>query len=109
MRPDLWPSCLAALVDDDRDKDFEEQLIIKVVPREMPDPLGTSARRVVNYPTGRPRIRAHERATFVEVGKRLAALQGIEFAGDYDAARDDEAQPYYVPDDTLLSEVAVRL
>jgi len=35
-----------------------------------------------------------------------AALQGIEFAGDYDAARDDKAQPYYVPDDTLLSEVA---
>ena len=80
-----------------------------MVPSEIADPLGTSTRRVVNYPTGRPRIRAHERATFVEAGKRLAALQGIEFAGDYDAARDDKAQPYYVPDDTLLSEVAVRL
>jgi len=43
------------------------------------------------------------------LGRILAALQGIEFAGDYDAARDDRAQPYYVPDDTLLSEVAVRL
>jgi hypothetical protein len=68
-----------------------------------------AARRVVNYATSRPRMHTHERATFMEVAKRLAALQGFEFAGDYESARDYRARLYYVPDDTLLSEVAVRL
>ena len=72
-------------------------------PRKSPPPA------VVYYETGRPHSTTHARATFFEIAKRLALLNGADFAAQYDAMRDYAGPLYFVPDDTLLSEVAVRL
>ena len=64
---------------------------------------------VVNFDTGRAKAAAHEQATLREIGRRLAVMQGAQFADLYDPYRDYDCPLYFVPDDTLLSELAARL
>ncbi len=53
---------------------------------------------------------AHERVTRTEIAKRLAALMGFAYAGEYDPSAIYPGRVYFVPSDTLLGiEHAARL
>jgi hypothetical protein len=57
-----------------------------------------------DYPSG------HESATRGELAKKLAALKGYDFAGEYDAAADYGGSVYFVPSHTLVGiDTARRL
>jgi hypothetical protein len=45
---------------------------------------------------------SHERATRDGIARRLAALKGFDFAGEYDPARPHSGPVYLVPSDTLV-------
>ena len=64
---------------------------------------------VVLFSEGYAHREAHERAARSAIAARLANVLGYVFAGDYDAARHATLQPYFVPDDTLLTTTAARL
>ncbi|KLK90801.1 biotin carboxylase [Microvirga vignae] len=52
----------------------------------------------------------HERATRAEIARRLAALMGFAYAGEYDASARYSGRVYFVPSDTLMGvEQAARL
>jgi hypothetical protein len=52
----------------------------------------------------------HERATRDGIARRLAALKGIDFVGEYDPARPPPGPVYLVPSDTLVGiEAAAAL
>ncbi|GEO17905.1 DUF3182 family protein [Microvirga aerophila] len=53
---------------------------------------------------------AHERVTRAEIAKRLAALMGFAYAGEYDPSAHYPGRVYFVPSDTLVGvEQAARL
>ncbi|MFL5333031.1 MAG: DUF3182 family protein, partial [Geminicoccaceae bacterium] len=53
---------------------------------------------------------SHERATRDGIARRLAALKGFDFAGEYDPARPHSGPVYLVPSDTLVGlDVAAAL
>src|SRR3954452_17513689 len=52
---------------------------------------------------------SHERVTRTEIGKRVAALKGYAFAGEYDRSACYSGPVYFVPSDTLLGGEAADL
>ncbi|HLD64682.1 MAG TPA: DUF3182 family protein [Pseudomonas sp.] len=56
---------------------------------------------VLLYPN-RPQEPEHERVVHGELARRLAALQDLRFAGDYDPAGCPAGRLYLVPSDTLI-------
>jgi hypothetical protein len=70
----------------------------------------TSRGIVVVYSTSELHACRHERATRAELARRLAALKGFDFAGEYDTSGRYPGPVYFVPDDTLVGvEVAEAL
>src|SRR5687767_10283278 len=65
---------------------------------------------IVTYPraeTDHPG--SHETLTRIEVAKKLAALKGCEFAGEYDQSHHYPGRVYFVPSDTVGVETAQEL
>ena len=58
---------------------------------------------------GRGFAHDHERATREEVARRLAALKGFDFAGEYDPGSRHPGPVYFVPSDTLVGPGAAVL
>src|SRR5687767_14284720 len=50
----------------------------------------------------------HEGATQASISRRLAALKGYAFAGEYDPSRRYPGRLYFVPHDTLVGAAAAR-
>ena len=50
----------------------------------------------------------HMAATRNELARHLAALTGFAYAGDYDALRHGDKPTYFVPSDTMTTEMAAR-
>jgi hypothetical protein len=70
----------------------------------------TERRVVVTYPGDAPtRPDGHEASTREGIARRLAALTGFNYAGEYDPRGQYAVPPYFVPGDTLTSETASRL
>ena len=70
----------------------------------------TAPRAVVTYSvdaTGRPD--GHDASTRKEIARRLAALMGCAYEGEYDPRRRYATPPYFVPANALTSEAAGRL
>ena len=64
---------------------------------------GASHGAVVVYaPNQRDYARSHERGTLTQIAKKLAALKGCAFAGEYDLARRYPGPVYFVPSETLV-------
>lgn len=62
---------------------------------------------VVSYPVGNAALHhGHMAATRREIARRLAALTGLAYGGDYDALRHCDTSTYFVPSDTLDGEAA---
>jgi hypothetical protein len=51
----------------------------------------------------------HERVTRTEIGRRLAALKGYAFTGEYDRSACYSGPVYFIPSDTLLAREAADL
>ena len=68
----------------------------------------TAGVAVVHAPDDHDYVRSHERASRNEIARRLAALKGFEFAGEYDPAQNYRAPLYLVPSRTLLGVEAAR-
>jgi hypothetical protein len=51
----------------------------------------------------------HEKVTLVKVAETIAELMGCEFGGEYDRGRHASDNSYFVPDDTLMQDEALRL
>ncbi|WP_037460183.1 DUF3182 family protein [Skermanella stibiiresistens] len=66
---------------------------------------------VVGYPTiARAKRRPHETETRALISRKLAALKGCGFAGDFDPSRTYPGPLYHVPDETLVEPgIADRL
>ena len=63
---------------------------------------------VVTYPIGDAALHhGHMAATRHEIARRLSALKGYAYAGDYDALRHSGTTAYFVPSDTLDHETAL--
>lgn len=58
--------------------------------------------RVVALYQNREREPLHEQATHLELARRIARLQGLEFVGEYDPARHARSRMYLVPTDTVV-------
>src|SRR4051794_6991494 len=52
---------------------------------------------------------SHERVTRTEIARRLAALKGYAFAGEYDRSVCYSGPVYFIPSDTLLAREATDL
>jgi len=64
---------------------------------------------VVTYPVCAEALRnAHMTSTRNELARRLAALTGFAYDGDFDPVRHRQAPTYFVPSDTLTGEAAAR-
>jgi hypothetical protein len=71
---------------------------------------GTTRRVVVSYSrSGTRDPREHESVTRKLIAQRLAALQGYDYAADYDEAARYMLPVYFVPDETLPLDVADAL
>jgi hypothetical protein len=65
---------------------------------------------VVEYsPHGGGFADTHERITRAAVAKRLAALTGFDYAGEYDPSARYHGRVYFVPGDTLVGPQAARV
>jgi hypothetical protein len=64
---------------------------------------------VVHQPQEPGYVHSHERVTCTEIGRRLAALKGLDFAGDYDPAARYPGPLYVVPRRTLVGLEAREL
>ena len=65
---------------------------------------------VVSYPRdANPDAASHENVTRKAIAKKLATLQGYEFAGDYNASDRYDTAVYFVPAETLKGECAHAL
>ena len=51
----------------------------------------------------------HEAATRAAIARRLAAVAGFDYVGEYDAHASYVERPYFVPSDTLTRDAATRL
>ena len=70
----------------------------------------TERRVVVTYSSDAPtRPDGHEASTRTEIARRLAAIAGFGYAGEYDPRGHYAVPPYFVPGDTLTGETASRL
>jgi Protein of unknown function (DUF3182) len=71
----------------------------------------TAARRVaVTYSSdAAARPHGHEASTRKEIARRLAALMGFDYAGEYDRHAHYAVPPYFVPANTLTCETASHL
>ena len=64
---------------------------------------------VVTYPMGHAVLHSgHMAATRNELARHLAALTGFAYAGDYDALRHGDKPTYFVPSETMTTEMAAR-
>src|SRR5206468_1386007 len=64
---------------------------------------------VVTYPMGQAALHhGHMAATRVELARRLAILTGFAYAGDYDELRHGGKPTYFVPSETMTTEIAAR-
>jgi hypothetical protein len=52
---------------------------------------------------------SHERGTWIELARRLASFQDMDFAGEYDPSSRYNEALYFVPSDTLTSATANQL
>ncbi|MBR1190099.1 DUF3182 family protein [Bradyrhizobium sp. AUGA SZCCT0160] len=57
---------------------------------------------VIHAPAGARFCTTHERLVHLEIAKRIAALKGGCFGGEFDHARAYRSQPYLVPTDTII-------
>ena len=65
---------------------------------------------VVTYSGGdATRHGGHEASTRNEIARRLAAVLGFAYAGEYEPLAEYGVRPYFVPHDTLTSETASRI
>src|SRR5438034_11767436 len=74
-------------------------------------PLREAATRgvVVTYPMNHAALHTgHMAATRIELARHLAILTGFAYAGDYDALRHGDKPAYFVPSDTMTTEMAAR-
>jgi hypothetical protein len=79
-------------------------------PARSVERAGTTRRVVVSYSHSRTRdAREHESVTRTRIAQRLAALQGYDYAADYDPSARYMMPVYFVPDQTLPLEVAHAL
>jgi hypothetical protein len=75
-------------------------------PQRQPRPHGA----VVTYsPGATDKAVGHQASTRKEIARRLAALMGIAWEGEYDPLRRYAVPPYFVPSITLTSETAARV
>ncbi|GAB3395493.1 DUF3182 family protein [Azotobacter armeniacus] len=58
--------------------------------------------------SNRGREALHERAVHLDLGHRLALLQGLEFAGEYDPKLDYPGPLYFVPTSTVIGRQSAR-
>lgn len=71
---------------------------------------GASSGAVVLYVRGEGEFaNQHDAATRREVGRRLAALKGFDFAGEHDPKTHYPGPLYFVPSDTILADEAATL
>src|SRR5437773_2406723 len=64
---------------------------------------------VVTYSLrGTDHARSHEGVTQAAISRTLAALQGYDFAGEYDPSRRYAGRVYFVPSDTLVGVAEAR-
>ena len=73
--------------------------------RKNPDRCGIVVRYSV-LDASRPDF--HEHVSRNQTARKLAALKGYEFAGDYDPSKHYGGPLYFVPDDTLIGVAAAR-
>src|SRR5690242_18729192 len=71
----------------------DEPLVIRATP---------DARQLVVLPDATDHRAPHGHATCEAIGRLLAGIKGIAFAGYYDARRRYALTPYFVPTDTLV-------
>jgi hypothetical protein len=75
-------------------------------PRDVP----TGRRDVVTYAIGDAGAPGgHETSTRAEIARRLAAIAGFEYVGEYDPRARYGGRPYFVPSDTLTRSAAAKL
>lgn len=74
--------------------------------RRGPGPVPARGVVVVHRDPGR--AHGHESVTRVAIARRLALLQGYEFAGEYEPAAPHPGPVYFVPEDTLIGVRAAR-
>ncbi|MET0682416.1 MAG: DUF3182 family protein [Casimicrobiaceae bacterium] len=64
---------------------------------------------VVTYPSGNAASHTgHMAATRNEIARHLATLTGFAYAGDYDALRHRDKPTYFVPSETMTTEMAAH-
>lgn len=72
--------------------------------------MSRSGASVVTYSLGaRSACAGHEASTREEIARRLAALTGSAYEGEYDPVKRYAGTPYFVPHDTLTSQTASRI
>ncbi|HMF29080.1 MAG TPA: DUF3182 family protein, partial [Candidatus Cybelea sp.] len=75
------------------------------IPLERP-----SARGIVTYSLPATSTNdGHDTATRKEIARRLADLGGLAYDGEYDPLSRYSTPPYFVPSDTLTTDMALRL
>lgn len=75
-------------------------------------PSGSSGQRtiVVHTPPGTRFCATHEKMAHIEIARRIAALKGGSFGGQFDGAVRYPERPYFLPTDTIVGmDVAHRL
>lgn len=70
-------------------------------------PSGAADGEVVVFRGGAAERAAHDHATCSEIARKLAALKGFRFAGEYDGAK-AAGRRYFVPTDTLVGLETAR-
>lgn len=64
---------------------------------------------VLYSPRGAAFTNTHERATRAEIARRLAALKGFDYVGEYDPGTRYKGRIYFTPSDTLIGSDAAAL
>jgi hypothetical protein len=78
-----------------------------VADRRIPNQADTDLGVVVTYSEGAPNG-GHEHITRTEIARRLAALMGYDFAGEYQPSARYRGAMYFVPSDTLVGVERAR-
>jgi hypothetical protein len=64
---------------------------------------------VVTYRSRQNLRNHHEHAAITEIARRLAALHGARYEGDFEPDRGLTGKTYFVPDETLIADTAGKL
>jgi hypothetical protein len=64
---------------------------------------------VVTYRSRQNLRNQHEHAAITEIARRLAALHGARYDGDFETERRATGKTYFVPDETLTADTAAKL